>query len=404
MREANRGFLAALSLSVLAFTLPACSGNRLTPTPTPQLEQRVAADSLDADAHYELGLARWSDGQLDDAQAELEQAIELDPKSAPAYLALSYLPFARRPALWHEIPDGKVPEEWKAAVDQADSYRRHALMLDPLVKMSIVRALEPKLLENRMDPLVYRTIWGGFDDYNEGRYEDAYNKLTNLMRILSDRMTMQQARIEWDSLPDVLFWYQGLAAAQTARYGIALVNINRLLQRRLAVEKNDDLMIYAPLQTAELRYLLGVIQQLHGLRDAAENSFKGALTEDLGLYMANVRLAEIYEQDGRWQDAVVERRRATFSNPEDPSLLVDLGRTLLAADSAGQAVEVLRRAVQMRPRMVLGYYELGRALASQSEQTEAKDALQHFVQSAPSTMATEVRTARELLAGLGNGS
>lgn len=141
-----------------------------------------------------------------------------------------------------------MPDDWKDVVEHADSYRRHALMLDPLVPTRIILAVEPKLLKNSMDPYVYKTIWGGFDDYNEGRYQEAFDRLTKLMRILSGPM-MQRDRIEWDSLPDVLFWYQGLAAAQTARYGIALMNINRLLQRRLGVEKKDDLLIYAPLHT-----------------------------------------------------------------------------------------------------------------------------------------------------------
>lgn len=401
MRNTVRIRPPTLLAFVAAVALQGCTTHRLISTPTPQLEQRVATDSLDARAHYELALARWSDHHFDDAQAELEQAIELDPKSAPALFALSYLPFARRPALWNEISRDHVPEDWQDVVDQADSYRRRALMLDPLVGTGIVRVVEPHLLESRLDPLIYETVMGGFDAYNEGRYEDAFNKLSGLMQLLSGPV-MQEHRIDRDSLPDILFWYQGLAAAQTNRYGIALMNINQLLQRRLAVAKNDDLVIYAPLHTAELRYLLGVIQQRHGIPGAAENSFKAALTEDLSLYMANVRLADLYEDEGRWEEAVLERRRATFANPEDPSLLVDLGRTLMAADSAGQAVEVLRRAVELQPRMVLGYYELGRALAARKEQDEAQEALQHFIRSAPSTMAVQVRAARSLLADLGS--
>ncbi len=404
MRNAIRNFLPLLSLLVPAVAAAGCASSyRLTSTPTPQLEQRAAQDSLDAGAHYELALARWSAHRFDDAQAELEEAIELDPRSAPAYFALSYLPFARRPALWREIAKDRVPEDWKDVVEQADSYRRHALILDPLVRTHVVRAVESKLARNTMDPYVYKAIWGGFDDYNEGRYEDAFNKLTNLMGLLSGPV-MGYDRVEWDSLPDILFWYQGLAAAQTKRHIIAIANINQLLQRRLAVEKNDDLLIYAPLQTAELRYVLGVIQQRYGINNGAVSSFKAALTEDLGLYMANVRMAEIYERYGRLATALLERHRAAAANPEDPSLLVDLGRTLMAADSAAAAVDVLRRAVEMRPRMVISYYELGRALASQKQEAEARKALEHFIQSAPSTMATELGEARKLLTTLGNGS
>jgi tetratricopeptide (TPR) repeat protein len=393
-------FLVAV-FAILATT--ACSSSmRLVSTPTPQLEARAAKDSLDAAAHYDLALGHWSDGQYDSAESELKQAVAIDPKYAEAYLALGYLVFARRPALWDEIPDDKVPEEWKESVQQAESYRRRALILDPLLKTAIVRAVEPKFLENHANPFFYQIVWGGYDAYNEGRYEEAYTKLNNLMEIVSSRRAGEN-RIERDSIPDMVFWYQGLAAAQTRRFGIALQNINLVLQRRKAMEKNKDLLIIAPLQTGELRYLMGVIQQRGGFNDAAEESFKAALTEDLGLYMAHVRLADLYESQGRLQEAVQERKRAVDANPDDPSLLVDLGRTLLAADNAADAVEPLRRAVEVQPRMPEAFYQLGRALAALHD-PEARATLDHFIACAPSTMATAVADARHLLNSAGSGS
>jgi tetratricopeptide (TPR) repeat protein len=404
MRHPTRSARPAFLLAVLAAsTSTACAGStRLVSTPTPQLEARVAKDSLDATAHYQLALARWSDNRYDDAEAELKEAVALDPKYAEAYLALGYLVFARRPALWDEIPDDKVPAEWKDRVRQATTYRRRALILDPLVKTAIVRAVEPKFVETHTDPLVYQTIWGGFDDYNTGRYEAAYTKLSNLMKLVSSRMAGQN-RIEWDSLPDILFWYQGLAAAQTKRYGVALQNIQRVLKRKKAMEKDQDLLIVAPLQTGELRYLMGVIQQRGGFNDAAEESFKAALTEDLGLYMAHVRLADLYQAQGHLDEAVQERQRATDANPDDPSLLVDLGRTLLLAGNASGAVKPLRRAITLQPHMLEAYHQLGRALVALHD-PEARATLNHFIECAPSTMAAAVADARQLLDRVARGS
>lgn len=404
MTQLNRGIRPAVLAFLTLLPGAACAGSTgLASAPTPQLEARVARDSLDATAHYELAMARWSDRRYDDAEAELKQAVQLDPKYAEAYLALGYLVFARRPALWDEIPNDKVPESWNEPVKQAETYRRRALILDPLVKMAIVRAVEPRFVETHTDRLVYQTIWGGFDDYNTGRYEEAYTKLSDLMKMVSNRMVAGEDRIAWDSLPNTLFWYQGLAAAQTGRYGLALQNINRVLQRKKSMEKNTDLLIVAPLQTGELQYLMGVIQQRAGFNDAAEESFKAALTEDLGLYMAHVRLADLYEGQGRLEDAVEERQRATNANPDDPSLLVDLGRTLLVAGKPADAVEPLRRAIQIQPRTVEAYHQLGRALVALKDPA-AREALDHFIRCAPSTMASELDDARALLKRVGDGS
>lgn len=407
MKHSNRSIRPARSLFALAIAATmttACAGStRLVSTPTPQLEARVAKDSLDAMAHYELAMARWSDGNYDEAGAELREAVALDPKSAPAYLALGYLPFARRPALWDEVPNDKVPAEWKDSVRQAESYRRRALILNPLVNMKIVRAVEPKLAEIHMDPTVYQTIWGGFDDYNEGHYDKAYTELSNLMKMLTMRATAGENAVRWDSLPDILFWYQGLAAAQTNRYGVALQNINRVLERRKTLEKDKDLLIFAPLGTGQLRYLMGVIQQRGGFTDAAEENFKAALTEDLSLYMAHVRLADLYENQGHLRQAVQERRRATDANPEDASLFVDLGKTLLAADSTAGAIDAFRTAIRLEPRMPEAYYQLGRALATLKD-PGASEPLDHFIACAPSAMASEVADARAMLKRVQGGS
>jgi tetratricopeptide (TPR) repeat protein len=383
-------------------TSAACAGSaRLVSTPTPQLEARVARDSLDATAHYHLALALWSDGHYEDADVELKEAVSLDPKYARAYLAMGYLVFARRPALWREIPHHEVPQAWRQAVQRAEVARRRALMLDPLVSMAIVGTVEPDLVKTHTDPLVDNAIRSGFEDYNAGRYEASYAGLSNLVKMVSHRMAGHH-RIAWDSLPAMLFWYEGLAAAQTQRYDAAIQNINRVRRRRTATAKDDGMLIVAPLQTGELRYVVGVIQQRGGQDDGAEESFKAALAEDPGLSMAHVRLADLYESQGRMRDAVRERKRAVTTNPDDPSLLVDLGRTFLAAGDAAAAVTALRKAIGARPGMIESYHQLGRALVA-LHSPDARAALDLFIQYAPSTMASEVADARRLLTRLANG-
>jgi len=62
----------------------------------------VRRDSNDAQLHYRLGLAYWSRKRFDDAGRSLLAAIAIERRFAAAYLALGYLPYARRKQLMKE--------------------------------------------------------------------------------------------------------------------------------------------------------------------------------------------------------------------------------------------------------------------------------------------------------------
>ena len=81
------------------------------PYKLPELEARARADSNDAAAHYNVALGYWNEKRLDDAERSLRTAVCIEPRFAPAHLALAYLPFVRRPKLWEELWDSKVPDE-----------------------------------------------------------------------------------------------------------------------------------------------------------------------------------------------------------------------------------------------------------------------------------------------------
>jgi Tfp pilus assembly protein PilF len=61
--------------------------------PLDSLVSRAQRDSMDAPAHYELALGYWVGRKFDLADQELRRAIAIEPHTAEAYLALSYLPY-----------------------------------------------------------------------------------------------------------------------------------------------------------------------------------------------------------------------------------------------------------------------------------------------------------------------
>src|ERR1051326_5247823 len=79
--------IAALLLSSGALCAPAAAQFRL-PVKLDELERRAQADSNDPAAHFNVALGYWNAKRWQDADQSLRTAITLDPRFAPAYVAL----------------------------------------------------------------------------------------------------------------------------------------------------------------------------------------------------------------------------------------------------------------------------------------------------------------------------
>lgn len=98
-----------------------------------------------------------------------------------------------------------------------------------------------------------------------------------------------------------------------------------------------------------------------------------------------------------WPEAVAERRAAIAVNPDDASLMVELGGTLLNAGRRSEALQVLREAQALLPRDPRLYLLLGLALSEPDEAEERTIALERFVAIAPSRMSSQIAAARAML-------
>jgi tetratricopeptide (TPR) repeat protein len=146
--------------------------------------------------------------------------------------------------------------------------------------------------------------------------------------------------------------------------------------------------------------MLGVLNQRAGRLSDAEHLYRTALVNDIGLYMAHARLAAIAESKGDWPTAAAERRAAVNANPDDPSLLLDLGRTLSAWGDFAAADEALKQAVGANARDSRGWYYLGIVEQQLNKKEEARDAFGRFIALAPSRYARQIADAKQRLAAL----
>ena len=373
--------------------LPA-AGQAGNPPPLAELEARARTDSLDATAWYELSVGYYRTKRPDDEERALRRAIATDPRYAPAYLSLSYLPFQRRPKLWREVRKGNVPPEWRAAVEESQRLVTRAFLIDPLVDLRVLGAEPPR--EDMVSVPEYGSATTnyllilGVGAFSVARYELSHSAL----QLWVDRAYAGKPR---DSLPDFLFWYRGLAAAHLKSYRIAIADFQTLLARAQQRELTDTL-IQVPLQTNDYRYVLAVLHDAAGKPADAITLYKATLESDLGHYMAHVRLAQVYRRVKMWDDAVTEARRAVETNPDDPSAQLELGVILSEAGRQEEAVPALVQARAANPRDVRALYHLAVAQAQAADSTAARQTLQQFVGLAPGRFAALVNDAKQRLA------
>jgi Flp pilus assembly protein TadD len=121
------------------------------------------------------------------------------------------------------------------------------------------------------------------------------------------------------------------------------------------------------------------------------------MTNDAGLYMAHVRLANILLDQHRPTAAIEERRRAVNANPDDPTLVFDLGEALARAGAMPEAQAALRQARQANPRNVRALYVLGVVSSQVGSTDEARDAFTQFLALAPSRFSEQKVEAQRRL-------
>jgi tetratricopeptide (TPR) repeat protein len=375
---------------------PAAAQFRL-PVKLEELERRVQGDSNDAAAHFNVALAYWNAKRWTDVDRSLRTAISLDSRFAPAYVALNFLPFAQRRSLRDEVREHRIPDEWKARMEESDRLIRRAYMIDPLVELRSGDVVQPRSTAVLGALEMYfgehlRDYYDGLDQYFMGEYQKAWERFTRVLNFMNaDRHP--------DRVPSTFLWWHGLASARVEKWPEAIRDFEWLMDRSLAPTRSDSLLHF-PLRTNEFRYILAYLKQRSGQLNPAIDLYREAIANDIGLYMAHVRLAEMYEGAQMFSQAITSRRNAVNANPDDPSLLLELGKTLSVAGQQAEAVEVLRQAGVANPRDARPHYYLGLLLEQMDRRDEARAELERFTALAPSRYERQIAIAKAHLAAL----
>jgi tetratricopeptide (TPR) repeat protein len=366
---------------LLAVAIPAAAQSVRVTERLETLQERARIDSNNAAAHYNLAMGYWSKKKYDEAETSLRSAIGIEPQFADAHLALAIVRNWDED-YWRRIRRLGGDTLLDRSTRERDRYYRTAFLLDPLVDLKILGA-------------TYR--FGGYHDHFrdglenlvEGRYQPAFDHFD---RDLKDELE----RGPLDSVPDGLLWLHGLAAAHVERFDVAANGIRHLYDRvsRRVVEDSTD---EVPLIANDYRYLLAVLNHRMGKTEEALGLYQQVLENDLGNFMAHVQIARIYEGVQQWDMAITERKRAVETNPDDASLLLDLGITLGRAGQFDQAVEALEQAREMNPRDVRTLFWIGIAAFQLKKYDQAREAFASFIGMASTRFDRQITVARQRL-------
>ncbi|MDP2483966.1 MAG: tetratricopeptide repeat protein [Candidatus Palauibacterales bacterium] len=371
-----------LTACLLALASPLAAQSVKMDLSLPELQARALHDSLDPAAYYNLGVGYMGKKKFPEAEEAFRAALAIDPRFAEAHLALA-VARERDDNYWKQQ---KGDSARRAAARETRLMYQRAFLIDPFVDV-------------RMMALLFSSLPGGWNSYLdalkafvEGRYPEAY-------RGLSAQIDKRPKRLPRDSVGTSLLWLHALAAVQVKEYAAAEEDIQGLIRLASSPAQEDSIRT-EPLDVNEYRYMLAALKQRSGATAEAIALYQQVLEADVSNYMAHVQLARIHEDSKNWPAAVTERRRAIEVQPEDASLLTDLGVTLGRSGNFAEAVEVLRQAVAANPRDARPLFWLGIAEQQLGNRDAARDAFTRFVAVAPSRQEAQVTVARQRLAAL----
>ena len=352
-RDATPWGVGALLLLGLTYAPSAWGQAFWLPAPPDSLYAGARIDSNDATAHHLAALAHLNDEEPVLADEAFRRALAVDPRYAPAHLGVAILVMVRHPEVFGPpwVRRGRRPPP-QAMVDSlvqiVSTGVRAAVLFDPLVDLTAPGA--PRDSSPPGTPSENATQGG--------------------------------------------LWEFARALARNGRFEPGLRIWQLLINRSWRAEQADSAHPLTYLVTNDLRYMEAYWQDRLGRAWAAEKGYRQVLAFDLGFWMAHVRLADLYEQVGRLEEALAERREALALNASDPVLLVELARTLGRLGQLDAADSVFAEAMTKLPRYPLIPYYRGQLAWLRADAAAARAAFERFLVLAPRRLVREIEEAR----------
>ena len=300
------------------------------------LRRGIELDSQQPWVRIRLAQHLISQSNLDDAQAQLQAAIRIQPYIAEALYEYGVL---------MSIKDDEIAaidafdEAIRLAPDNAAAYYRLAGVYR--------RRGESKMAEQNI---------ALFRQHETSNYQPSDSMMTEVHELdISEHKLLQDAyqylaRGEADEgilvLRQIIEQNPNSAAAHTVLLGI----LSRRGEFDLA-DKHFELSYAIDPNNPQLYYNLGVARLSEGRLGAAEEAFRKVTQLDSEIHLAYARLGMVLDSQNRRQAAVEEYRKALQRDPTIPKVRLRLGLNLLSLGLHESAVDTLEKFPLTNDRM-----------------------------------------------------
>jgi tetratricopeptide (TPR) repeat protein len=348
------------------------------PFPRPHLAD--SADTNDPLAYYQLGdsLRYLHPGIADRA---FYWATRLDPTFADAYFARWRL--LRRDGTRREMPDGSIRDIFRVKLGMGavtDSLLAIAIAYSPFldgafdVPLSIVNMSEN--MAGR-DPTLAGLRAFGLRDYRKAVAE--WSKA-----------------IKKDPTQAMLHIPRAHAWVRLKELDSAIADLTQLAQRLETVAR--DSVVKAYLSKEFLYYAIGMLHGTRGRYPEARAAFEQSLAENLGFYMAHVRLSGTLVALQDTATALSELETAILIRPDDPLVLVYEGNLLVSTGRIAEGEKRIREALRADSDYALPHVFLGLAAEARHDTTAARAEYAEYVARAPRSAEERQWAANKLTA------
>lgn len=353
------------------------------PFPRPKLPD--GADTNDAGTYYKYGtsIGLRLPGAADRA---LYWAVRLDPTMADAYYARWDV--RRHGSSYRLYLGDSVRPVYKPSPNDAaalDSLRMSALMFDPFLDGAMNIPWQVRLLTELQadrDP-----VTSGLRAYANGDYGKAVRKWAEAIRKKPENAGLHVARA---------FAWLHLSGGSDS----AVADLTALIHR---LERIQDSTVAPYVSKDFLYYAVGFLRGRDSRYAEARAAYESALLENLGFYMAHVRLSAIDFSLHDTTAALAELETASLMRADDPLLLAFRGQILLRQGKLNEAEAPLRAALHADTDFALSYSFLGELAEQRHDTTRALRTYREYLARASRT-APERRWVEQRVARLTNQS
>lgn len=302
------------------------------------------ADTNDANAYFRFGLVNLA-YRPDSAAAAFYWTTQLDPWRADAY-------YARAVALLRSLWGPNHVQRWlpkrrlrENEIQVVDSLNRIAYELSPFIDRIHDHLVGPPVNFFICDR-VRDQVAAGICFLQAGTFAASVRKLT--------------AALSKDPKQIPLHYLRAQAYYQMGHFDSAAIDLGVLADSLGRRQENELTAFY--ISRATIYYAQGMAYTQVDDTAAARGAYERALVEDLGFYMASVRLAGRALATGDTAAALNHLAHAVSVSPDNAPLRMYYGIILSTRNQQSEAREQFLKATEISPHYAQPYMHLGRVL------------------------------------------